>query len=220
MFLIPERCVLFLFLAVFLSMSAEASDMKTINLPEPVFEGNFSVERAISERRSVRAYSSKDLTVEAISRLLWAAQGVTGSNGLRAAPSAGALYPLEIYLAKRDGLYRYIPEGHKLKKISDKNIKNDLALASRGQTFVEKAPIDIIICAVYERVTARYGKRGIRYTDIEVGHASQNVHLEAVSMGLSSVPVGAFDDDAVAKVLGLPVNEKPIYIIPVGYKEQ
>jgi len=163
---------------------------------------------------------TSDQLGEQISQLLWACQGITDSRGLRAAPSAGALYPLEVYLVKEDGVYRYIPEGHKLEKRSDKNVKKELAGASWGQHFVEEASIGIVICAAYERVTSRYGERGIRYTDIEVGHAAENVHLEAVSLGLSSVPVGAFNDGAVSKILNLSDGEKPIYIIPVGYKEK
>ena len=193
--------------------------METIKLPQPKLKSTVSLEETISKRRSVRSYSSKELTIDQISQLLWSCQGLTNASGLRAAPSAGALYPLEVYLVKNDGLYQYIPEGHRLEKKSDKNLKHDLTGASWGQRFIEEAAIDIVICAVYERITSRYGKRGIRYTDIEVGHAAENVHLQAVSLGLSSVPIGAFNDNAVSKILNLPANEKPIYIIPVGYKK-
>ncbi|MBL7156921.1 MAG: SagB/ThcOx family dehydrogenase [Candidatus Omnitrophica bacterium] len=192
--------------------------METIKLPKPKLKSTVSLEEAIAKRRSVRSYSSKQLTTEEISQLLWACQGMTDRRGFRTAPSAGALYPLEIYLVKNEGVYRYIPKSHQLEKISGKNVKQDLARASWNQSFIEEAPIDIVICAVYERVTSRYGERGIRYTDIEVGHAAQNVHLEAVSLGLASVPVGAFNDAAVSKALNLQRNEKPIYIIPVGHK--
>lgn len=193
--------------------------MEIINLPKAKLKSSFSVEEAILKRRSVRGYSSRELTMHQISRLLWACQGITDAGGFRAAPSAGALYPLEIYLVKTDGVYRYIPQTHQLQKKSGKNLKNDLARASWNQRFIEEAPVDIVICAVYERVTSRYGKRGIRYTDIEVGHAAENVHLQAVSLGLSSCPVGAFDDNAISKILNLSAGEKPIYIIPVGYKK-
>lgn len=197
-----------------------AKDMETIKLPKPKLKSGFSVEEAILKRRSVRSYSLRELTTEQISQLLWACQGITGAGGFRAAPSAGALYPLEIYLFTASGIYRYIPESHQLQKRSSSNSKKDLARASWNQRFIEEAPLDIVICAVYERITSRYGKRGIRYADIEVGHAAENIHLQAVSLGLSSCPVGAFDDKAVSKILNLPDKEKPIYIIPVGYKRQ
>jgi SagB-type dehydrogenase family enzyme len=194
--------------------------MKTIQLPQPKTKGNISVEEAIQKRRSVRAYSLKDISLEDVSQLLWAAQGITDSRrGLRAAPSAGALYPLEIYIVKKDGLFHYIPEAHKLEAISSNDMRRTLADASYGQDYVKEAAIDIVICAIYERVTSRYGERGIRYTDMEAGHAAQNVFLQAVALGLDSVPIGAFDDNAVSKILGLPRDTKPLYILPVGYRK-
>jgi SagB-type dehydrogenase family enzyme len=195
------------------------SGMKTVDLPRPKTKGAVSVEEAISKRRSVRSYSSRDISAGDVSQLLWACQGITGkSRGLRAAPSAGALYPLEIYIAKKDGLFRYIPEGHKLEPISMSDLRGDLAAASYGQGFVRETSIVIVICAIYERVTSKYGERGVMYTHMEAGHAAQNVFLQAVSLGLDSVPVGAFSDKDVSKILGLPSDTKPLYILPVGYK--
>jgi len=189
-----------------------------ISLPEPKLKGTMSLEEAIQRRRSKRSYISQELTLEEISQLLWSVQGITDERrGFRAAPSAGALYPLEIYLVKADGLYRYIPDGHRIKRLSEKDLRRPLAQAALWQGFVAQAPIDIVICAVYERVTSKYGKRGVRYTDIEVGHAAQNLHLQAIVLGLGSVPIGAFDDDAVKKVLSLPKDHQPLYIIPVGH---
>lgn len=221
--MINRKKIIIAILGFFVSMNISAGgadNMKIIKLPKPKLKGNVSIEETIAGRRSVRRYSSRGLTIEEISQLLWACQGITSPRGLRAAPSAGALYPLEVYLVKDDGIYKYIPEGHKLKQLSGKNVKQDLMRASHGQAFVEEAPVNIVICAVYERVTSRYAERGVRYADIEVGHAAENVHLEAVSLGLASVPVGAFSDNAVSKVLNLPAKEKPIYIIPVGYEER
>jgi len=189
-----------------------------ISLPEPKLKRTMSLEEAIQRRRSKRSYISQELTLEEISQLLWSVQGITDERrGFRAAPSAGALYPLEIYLVKADGLYRYIPDGHRIKRLSEKDLRRPLAQAALWQGFVAQAPIDIVICAVYERVTSKYGKRGVRYTDIEVGHAAQNLHLQAIVLGLGSVPIGAFDDDAVKKVLSLPKDHQPLYIIPVGH---
>ena len=138
---------------------------------------------------------------------------------MRASPSAGARYPLEVYLVKKDGVYHYIPRSHSLERVLDKDVKRDLAGAAYGQSFVEEADIAIVICAVYERVMSRYGERGVRYTDMEAGHAAENVFLQAVALGLDSVAVGAFTDDAVAKVLALPREVKPLYILPVGYRK-
>ena len=187
-------------------------------LEAPDTKGRITVEAAISKRRSVRGFSGKDLTYNEIGQLLWAAQGITDRKGYRSSPSAGALYPLEVYLIKKDGLYKYIPDGHKIKKISSKDLRGPLQSAALFQPSVKTASIDIVICAVYERVTSKYGNRGIRYTDIEVGHAAQNVHLQAIALDLDSVPIGAFNDNTVSKLLSLPEDETPLYIIPIGYK--
>lgn len=188
-----------------------------IELPDPVLKGDMSVEETIKKRRSIRSFSSKPLTTEQISQLLWATQGITNRRGFRAAPSAGALYPLEIYMASRNGFFHYIPEGHKLEMRTNADLRLKLAQASWNQSFIAQAPIDIVICAVYERITSRYGERGRRYVDIEVGHAAENLHLQAVALGLGSVPIGAFNDEAVSRILNLPDRERPIYIIPIGY---
>jgi len=201
-----------------MEVNSAMENENVISLPEPKLKGTMSLEEAIQRRRSKRSYISQELTLEEISQLLWSVQGITDERrGFRAAPSAGALYPLEIYLVKADGLYRYIPDGHRIKRLSEKDLRRPLAQAALWQGFVAQAPIDIVICAVYERVTSKYGKRGVRYTDIEVGHAAQNLHLQAVALGLGSVPIGAFDDDAVKKVLSLPKDHQPLYIIPVGH---
>jgi SagB-type dehydrogenase family enzyme len=216
------RQVLFSVLILcFVTVPVHGDNMKedTIALPVPDIKGSVVVEAAISKRRSVRGFSSRDLTLSQISQLLWAVQGITDKKGYRSAPSAGALYPLEVYLVKKDGLYKYIPDGHKIKRILSKDLRGPLQSAAFFQSSVKAAAVDIVICAVYERVTSRYGNRGIRYTDIEVGHAAQNVHLQAVALGLDSVPIGAFNDNAVSKLLQLPDNEIPLYIIPVGYKQ-
>lgn len=191
---------------------------KEISLPQPQLQGKISVEEAISKRRSKRRYSPQSLSLEQISQLLWSAQGITDiSSGFRSSPSAGARYPMEIYLLSSDGLFRYLPDGHKLEQVSEEDLRSELADAALGQSFVAEAPVDIVIAAVYERVTSRYGVRGERYTDIEAGHIAQNIHLQAVALGLGSVPVGAFDDQKVKKLLGLTDEEQPLYVIPVGY---
>jgi len=204
---------------VFFASVLHGEDMAKIRLPEPKVKGNVSVEEAIEMRRSVRGYSSREIPLEDISQLLWACQGITDkARGLRASPSAGALYPLEIYLVKKDGIFHYIPDGHLLEKVADKDVRGELAQAAYSQGYVAEAPIGIVIAAIYERVMSKYGERGIRYTDMEAGHAAENVFLQAKALGLDSLPVGAFGDAAVARILGLPKDTKPLYILPVGYK--
>jgi len=187
-----------------------------IKLPLPQFT-NASLEECIQKRRSIRSFKDKELTEQEISNILWSAQGITDSiNGFRAVPSAGATYPLEIFVAKKDGVFRYIPSGHKLKKELDGDLRREIARAALNQNFIANAGIVIIITAVIERTSWRYGERAIRYINNEVGHCAQNIHLEAVALGLGSVPVGAFDDGALKKILKLK-EEEPLYIIPVGH---
>lgn len=193
---------------------------KIIELSSPTVKGSISVEEAILKRRSIRSFSSKELSLNQISQLLWSAQGITARGGglaFRSAPSAGALYPMEVYIAKTDGIFHYLPEGHKLEMISPRDVRKELSKASWGQDFVYQAPVDIVLCAVYSRITSKYGERGIRYAHIEAGHIAENIHLQAVSMSLGSVPVGAFDDDEVKKILSVSNDCEPLYIIPVGY---
>ncbi|RJO63646.1 MAG: SagB/ThcOx family dehydrogenase [Candidatus Omnitrophota bacterium] len=195
---------------------------KEIQLPQPKNKGTISLEEAIAKRRSQRSFSNKELTLSQISQLLWAAQGITERKGgrvLRSAPSAGALYPMEIYALTKDGLYHYLPESHALEVLRDGDLRGKLSGASLGQSSVSDAPLDIVICAVYERVTSKYRERGNRYVAVEAGHVAQNIHLQAVALGLVSVPIGAFSDEEVKKVLDLPADCVSLYIIPVGYSQ-
>lgn len=199
-------------------MEKQKKEETEIRLSPPREKGPLSLEECIKRRRSRRSYTPTSLSSEEISQLLWATQGITNERrGYRAAPSAGALYPIELYLVKNDGLYHYEPKGHKLRKQGSKDLRETLAGAAYGQRYVLQAPIDVVICAVYERVTGKYGERGVRYTHMEVGHAAQNLHLQAVALGLGSVPIGAFNDEEVSRILSLPKNQKPLYIIPVGH---
>lgn len=193
---------------------------KEIQLPEPIHKGKISLEESILKRRSQRSFIQKDLDWSQISQLLWAAQGITAKKwgySFRAAPSAGALYPMEIYLVNKDGLFHYSPSSHKLELLSHSNLRGSLARAALGQESVSQAPVNIVICAVYRRVTEKYGQRGIRYVHIEAGHIAENIHLQAVALGLGSVPIGAFNDKEVKDILSLPPEQEPLYIIPVGY---
>jgi len=193
-----------------------------IALPPPRHKSDISLEETLLRVKSVRRYSNQALTLSQLSQLLWAAQGVKNAAGKRTAPSAGATYPLEVYAVVGNvggvasGIYKYDPFSHKLRKIQDGDFSQDLSLAASDQRFIARAPLNMVIAAVYERTTGRYGQRGIRYVDMEAGHAAQNVCLQAVALGLGTVVVGAFEDSEVTAVLKLPDNEKPLYIIPVG----
>jgi len=195
---------------------AEAGIGEPVPLPKPRAKGEVSVEESIGRRRSLREFAPSRLSLADISQLAWSAQGLTSPQGLRAAPSAGARYPLELYVACPEGLFRYQPDGHALIRTQTADLRSRLAEAAWGQRFLAEAPVSLIFAAVYERTMKRYGERGVRYVHIDVGHAAENVHLQAEALGLGSCAVGAFDDDAVARVLSLPSQEKPIYIIPVG----
>ncbi len=187
-----------------------------IKLPEPDFT-NRSIEECIAGRRSIRSYKKNvELSLEQLSLLLWAGQGITDKpRGFRAAPSAGATYPLELFVVKKDGLFRYIPESHSLKIEKKKDLRKSLANAALNQMFIADASAVIVITAVFERTTDRYGERGLQYVNNEVGHCAQNIHLEAVALGLGSVPIGAFYEDKVQQTLEL-TGEFPLYIIPIG----
>ncbi len=195
-----------------------------MKLPEPRYDSEVSLEQSLLQRRSTRSYTGQPLTLQEVSQLLWAAQGITDPEGLRTAPSAGALYPLEVYVLVGDvqslppGVYRYEPDGHQLVKTMDGDKRAGLANAALGQGCVKEGAVAFVFTGVYERTTGKYGDRGIRYVHIEVGHAAQNLCLQATVMGLGAVTVGAFYDEQVTKLLDLPEKEQPLYIIPVGRK--
>lgn len=196
-----------------------AGEREMIKLPEPKIKGSVSLEEAIVQRRSIREFAERDIKLEEVSQLLWAAQGITDkTESFRAVPSAGALYPLEIYVVTKECLFHYIVEKHALEILDNHDLRSELADASWGQGMVRQAGADIVICAIFKRVTSKYAERGIRYVYMEAGHAAQNIHLMAVSLGLGSVPVGAFDDKKVQALLKLDKNIEPLYIVPIGAK--
>jgi len=181
-----------------------------------------SLEELLRQRRSIREYSDAPLTQDEVMKLLWAGQGITRGGGFRTAPSAGALYPLELYLVAGNvdnlapGIYKYNPVKNDLTLVKEGDVRRSLAAASLGQSSVSDGAIDIVIAAVYERTKIKYGSRGERYVHIEVGHAAQNICLQATALGLGLVTVGAFDDAVVAKVIGMSQDESPLYVMPVG----
>ncbi|MCF8217804.1 MAG: SagB/ThcOx family dehydrogenase [Bacteroidales bacterium] len=202
---------------------SQEKNNEIIDLPEPNYESNVSVEEALQKRRSVREYTNSPLTVQEISQLLWAAQGITKpSRGFRTAPSAGALYPLEVYVVidqvkeLDQGVYKYNMRDHNLKRLKSGRFNRKVAEAALGQSSIRQAAAQIIFSAVYERTTQKYGERGIRYVHMEAGHAAQNVFLQAESLGLGTVTIGAFNDDNLEELLNMPEKETALYILPLG----
>ena len=195
-----------------------------IKLPAPNVHGKLPLEQAISKRRSVRRFQAEPLTLAQISQLLWAAQGITGTGGKRAAPSAGATYPLEIFIVIGEhglpslaaGIYHYGVDNHSLSLYQTGDHRQKLADTALGQSSIARCPVNMVICAIHPRTAYRYGRRGERYVHMEVGHVGQNVSLQAVALGLGTVMVGAFEDEAVQKALKLEEQFKPLYIIPIG----
>jgi len=216
---------------------AQAAEAEAIQLPPPRQDSRTSVEKAISQRRSAREYAEGALSVVEISQILWAAQGFTQEKkdpprmwnpkyewqgGLRAAPSAGALYPMEIYvlagnvegLAK--GVYKFIPKDHSLKKIMGGDKRSALSDAALKQAAIERGAAVLVLAGVYERTSYKYGDRAERYVHIEAGSIAENVSLQGVALGLGTVLIGAFKDDEVKNVLQLPDDERPLLIMPLG----
>ncbi len=194
-----------------------------VELPAPELGVNVPLQRALQERRSVRSYTDRSLSLAEVGQLLWAAQGVTDSrSGFRSAPSAGATFPLEVYLVAggvdelAPGLYRYLPDEHALLPAADSDLRAELFNVGLRQEPLRAAPAVLVISAVHSRTAHRYGARAERYIAMEAGHASQNIYLQAAALGLGTVAIGAFDDAGVARVLNLPGNEQPLYLMPVG----
>lgn len=200
-------------------------DSKKIKLPEPKYSG-ISVEQAIKKRRSIRNYSPKAISTMQLSQLLFAAQGVTGniySRTLRSAPSAGALYPFETYLVVNNvqdlpqGIYHYAVLDHALELVKPGDFSSKITNAGLKQEMLGNANVTFILSAIFDRVCYKYGQRGFRYVYIEAGHISQNIYLQATSLHLGSVCVGAFLDDEVNKLIDVDGHkEATVYLHAVG----
>ena len=194
-----------------------------VRLPGQEASVGSRIEELIAKRRSVRRYKDRKLSRSVISRLLWAAQGISSEDGLRTSPSAGALYPLEIHVVMGEGgelepgVYRYVPVDHILVRETAGDLREKLSKAAFSQPMIRNAPVSFVISAVYARITGKYGNRGFRYTHMEAGHAAENVYLLGTELGIGTCAVGAFDDEEVKSVLKLPTNEEPLYILPLGY---
>ena len=207
-----------------MSKPAKRASLVKSNFPltAPRHDGAISIEKALHSRRSVREFAAAPLELWQISQLAWAAQGITGPDLHRTAPSAGALYPLELYVATGNvnglptGLYKYDLRDHELGLWAQGDKRRELYEAALSQTSILQAAAVFAVSALYKRTTAKYGERGIRYVHMEAGHAAQNLLLQAVVLGLGSVLVGAFSDEKVRQVLMLNATESPLYLIPVG----
>jgi SagB-type dehydrogenase family enzyme len=188
-----------------------------IALPEPSLAGTVSLEEAIERRRSMRRFGPGVLPVGTIGQLLWAGQGVTSPDGKRAAPSAGALYPLELYAVTAAEVMHYLPHGHRAETRVTPDLRPQLKAAALGQASVGAAPVVIVVAAEPGRLSERYGTKADAFTDLEAGHAAQNMLLQAVVRGLAAVPVGSLDGSRVARTLALPPGQAVVYLIPVGF---
>ena len=217
-----------------MSLRADRNNAQAVmSLPAPQLEAKVSLEETIARRRSVCRYSRQPLDLSQLSQVLRSAQGITGSRRLRAVPSAGATYPLEVFVlvgrkgvAVREpkqppaelqaGVYRYQVDSHSLFLQKTADLRPAPARACLDQEFIIDAPVDIVLCALHHRTSSRYGKRTERHVHMEIGHTGQNIHLQAVALGLATVEVAAFRDEEVSEVLGLDEQIKPLYMMPVG----
>lgn len=203
-------------------LMAQSNQGKVVKLPPASRDSRFSLEKAMDRRHSVRHFTAQALTIEQVSQLLWAAQGLNRPARYRTAPSAGALYPLETYILVgrvadlEPGIYKYQPASHELVLTTPGDRRAELSRAALRQGSIKRAPVVMVLCAVFDRITGKYGRRGIQYTFMEAGHAAQNFLLQAVALELGAVPVGAFSDHKVKAVLELPANEEPLYLLAVG----
>ncbi|HUV72280.1 MAG TPA: SagB/ThcOx family dehydrogenase [Clostridia bacterium] len=192
-----------------------------LDLPKPATKGEISLEESLAKRSSVRKFKEQLLSLEEVAQLLWAAYGLTEVG--RTAPSAGGIYPLSLYLIARKvkdlepGVYRYWPEGHRLSEIEIGDIGKELREVTFGQSFVSQAPICLVVAADFGKATDKYGKKGDSYVYIEVGHLGENVYLQAQSLGLGTVAVGAFDEKLARNLFNISENEEVLYLMPVGW---
>ena len=197
-----------------------------MRLLDPVLDGAVSLERTVHQRRTIRSFESRNLTFRQLSQLLWAAQGITEAGGFkRAAPSAGALYPMDVYGAVgsgcieklEPGVFHYEPGTHSISLVKQGDIRTDIARASLQQMWMADAPLTLVITAEYSRIMSKYGQRGVRYAMIEAGHIGQNIFLQSQALALEAGIVGAFEDHAIIRVMGIKKTHEPLLIMPVGY---
>ena len=184
-------------------------------LPAAARTGPVSLEAVLAGRESVRLFAKTVPTRAQIGQLLWAAQGDLGPRH-RTAPSAGALFPLEVYVATREGVFRYVPQKHRLARVGERDVRGALYAAALSQDAVRSAPVVFVIAGEYARTRKKYAGRAERYVHLEAGHAAQNLLLQATALGLAGTPIGAFADAEIQRALGCPTAHAPLYVIPIG----
>jgi len=199
------------------AQESQAPYTNQIALPKPSVAGTVSLEEAIERRRSLRTFGPGPLPVGTIGQLLWAGQGITSPDGKRAAPSAGALYPLELYAVTAAEMIHYLPDGHRAETRFTPDLRPQLKAAALEQASVGAAPVVIVVAAEPSRLSGRYGDKADVFTDLEAGHAAQNVLLQAVVRGLAATPIGSLDGSRAARTLALPPGQTVVYLIPVGF---
>ncbi len=210
--------------------TATGNVISITTLPSPQLTGNISVEEAIQNRRSARRYSNEPLSINNVSQILWAAQGITNNqSSLRAAPSAGQVYPLEIYLVAgsdgvsglEEGFYHYVPSNNTLEKLINGDLRADLSSIADDQPWVKQAPVNILITGNYQKMIDKYTDKELctRFVDLEAGHVGENIYLQSETLGLVTVSLGSFNETQLKQLLQLPGNETPIYIFPVGHPQ-
>jgi len=198
--------------------AGQGDDRPLIQLPKPKLKDGMSLAEALAKRRSHRSFDAKAPSLEQVSQICWAAQGITDSErGFRTAPSAGALYPVTVVLIDTNGVSEYLPGPHALRRTVSGDVRERLHGSALRQTPVRSAPLCVVVAIDIARTAGKYGERAERYCLLEAGHVAQNVLLQATAVGLAGVPIGAFDDHQVAAVLELPGRLRPVYLIPLGY---
>ena len=221
-YLITTVIFTFVIVAFVIYIKSDYRKEQKFSFPTPNFDGEISVEKAIKLRRSIRSYKQEPLTMAQVGQVLWAAQGITSNDGFRTAPSAGATYPLEIYLIAgkvvdlTSGIYKYLNKDHAIIKISDGDKRAELSDAALSQEWIKEAPIAIVVCGIYERTSKKYEDNASKYVHMEVGCVAQNVYLQTTALGLGTTFVGAGEEEKIASVLHLDKNEHVLCILPVG----
>jgi SagB-type dehydrogenase family enzyme len=208
-------------LAVTVGLASAQEPARPVPLPDARHEGTMSLEAALWARHSTRELKPDALPLAAAAQLLWAAQGKNRADGRRTAPSAGATYSLELYLVAGNidglaaGVYRYRSATHDLVLSQAGDRRAELTAApGRPPGWAAGAPLLLVFAAVPERVNRRFGARAERFLAMDVGHAAENVYLQATALGLGTTFMGLVNDSAMARVLG--ADERPMGVMPVG----
>ena len=197
---------------------SRTSRLRVLQLAEPKLSGQVSLEEALTKRRSVRQFTGQPLKPTQVSQLAWAGQGITEPvRGLRTAPSAGAVYPIDLYFATPEGLFIYRPKGHGLEQVIDQDVRGILAAAAGAPEAAVGKGCHIIVAGSVRKLTPRFRNDARKYMLLEAGHIAQNIQLQAVCLELGSVTIGGFDTGQVRKVCRMPRTLEPIYLICVGY---